>query len=134
MIQNISRIEHNYADGTLTTDVWTVEVGTATERRFTLTRKCFPGALTVVKAEQEKAAQEGVERINAGDAERSGLQQADDEQIGIVEFTEEDTLAIATIDLQALKPVVTPAQFAAIAKFVHVNQTITGLNEGILSQ
>lgn len=58
------------------------------------------------------------------------LVEKEDEQIGMVEFTEEDTAAIASINLALIKPVLSPAQFEAITKFVHVNQTIQGLNEG----
>lgn len=52
----------------------------------------------------------------------------------MIEFSKEDTEAIARIDLAALKPILPEDQFNALAKFVQVNQSVVGLNEGVTRQ
>jgi len=50
--------------------------------------------------------------------------------IDIPAFTPEDTRAIASLPLGLIKPVVSEAQFNALAKFVNINQMVTGLVTG----
>lgn len=53
------------------------------------------------------------------------------EAVDIVAFTPQDVEAIATLPLTLIKAVVSEAQFAALTKFVNINQTVTGLNDGV---
>lgn len=53
------------------------------------------------------------------------------EEIDIVNFTPADVQAIATLPLTLIKAIVTEAQFAALTKFVNINQAVTGANAGI---
>lgn len=47
------------------------------------------------------------------------------ENVGVIEFTQEDMEAIATLPLPALKSLLSEAQFSALSKFVSVNQACT---------
>lgn len=47
-----------------------------------------------------------------------------------MEFTAEDNAAIASIDLNTLKPALNTAQFNALAKFIQVVTTCEDLNNG----
>lgn len=47
------------------------------------------------------------------------------DDVGIMEFSQEDMEAIASLPLQAIKPLLSEAQFGALSKFVSVNQACT---------
>lgn len=48
------------------------------------------------------------------------------EGVDIPAFTPDDVAAISSLPLSMLKPIVTEAQFAALTKFVNINQMVTG--------
>lgn len=66
-----------------------------------------------------------------GLADMAGATPEEIEQVDIVAFSPEDVHAISTLPLTLIKAVVSEAQFAALTKFVNINQTITGLNDGV---
>ena len=57
-----------------------------------------------------------------------------DEQIGTVEFTVQDMESIASLPMPAIKPLLTADQYAALLKFVNVNQATVGMNNGTAKQ
>lgn len=49
-----------------------------------------------------------------------------DEEIGTIEFTQEDCKAIASLPLPSLKDILTVEQYKALEKFVFINQVTHG--------